>query len=138
MVAKGEGCLGDPYFRHVEDQWPHIMELYAMCEDRHPVMLFDIEEQKIYVYNYQVFQEELSPMSQEILKDQFFDALATSKLVIFVRDNVNRRLVSYAVPLQTALGETGSKPPKVRRQSKVRGQTGPKKNAEPGREGGRR
>ena len=115
--------MDDPYFRHVEEQWPNIMNLYSICEDRHPIILFDIEEQKIYAYHYEGFQAELSSRSQAILKEQFADALATSKIVIFVRDNENRRLVSYAVPVEEAPEEARSKPPKARRQSKVRGQT---------------
>lgn len=99
------------------------MELYAICEDRHAVSLFDTEEQKIYAYNYQGFQADSNSNSQEILEEQFADAVATSKIVVFVRDNENRRRVSYAVPVQEAPEETISKPPKVRRQSKVGGQT---------------
>ena len=111
--------MDDPYFRYVEEQWSNIMTLYTAYEDRQPVVLFDIQEQKIYVYPYHGFLAELSSRSQVILTEQFADALVNSKVVVFVRDNENRRLVSYAVPTGKRSKRMKTKRPKARRQAKI-------------------
>ena len=46
---------------------------------------------------YKDFKEEMNPGNQASLQDQYERAMATSKIVVFVRDNVNRRLVSYSL-----------------------------------------
>lgn len=102
-VTIGENGLEDPYYKHVEEQWQNIMYLYWMYADNKPIMLFDIQEQKIYAYPYDAFVAELSPKSRASLIEQYAMAVSSSKIVVFVRDNENRRLVSYAVPYEENL-----------------------------------
>jgi len=79
------------------EHWDMILRAYKLHEEHKPVVLFDIQEQRIYVYPYKEFKEELNPGNQASLQDQYERAMATSKIVVFVRDNVNRRLVSYSL-----------------------------------------
>jgi hypothetical protein len=62
-----------------------------------PVMLFDMQEHRIYVYPYLEFKNDLSERSQRLLQDQYEQAVAEDKIVVFVRDNDERKLVSYSV-----------------------------------------
>jgi hypothetical protein len=78
------------------EHWDMIHEAYALHEAHKPIVLFDIQEQRIYVYPYKDFKEELNPGNQASLQGQYEEAVATNKIVVFVRDNVNRRLVSYS------------------------------------------
>jgi hypothetical protein len=76
--------------------WDMILSAYKLHEEHKPVVLFDIQEQRIYVYPYNDFKEEMNPGNQASLQDQYERAITTGKIVVFVRDNVNRRLVSYS------------------------------------------
>src|SRR5271166_888163 len=78
------------------EHWDMILSAYKLYEEHKPVVLFDIQEQRIYLYLYKDFKEEMNPWNQASLQDQYERAMATSKIVVFVRDNVNRRLVSYS------------------------------------------
>ena len=71
--------------------------VYKKFEEKRPVILFDIQERRIYAYPYKEFREELSERSQDILKDQYERAQAQNKIVVFVRDNEGRRLVSFSL-----------------------------------------
>jgi hypothetical protein len=42
--------ISDPYFAMVQEQWPYILMFYKKFEDKKPIMLFDIQEQRIYAY----------------------------------------------------------------------------------------
>ncbi len=77
--------------------WEHILMIYRGFEALKPIILFDIQEQRIYAYPYQEFKDELKAGNQASLEEQYQSAIATSKFVLFVRDNVERRLVSYSM-----------------------------------------
>jgi hypothetical protein len=87
--------MDDPYLEAIEEQWPNIRGLYSICESERPVILYDIQEKKIYAYPYREFRAELSKKSQESLKRDYEFACAHGRMIVFVRDNLERRLVSY-------------------------------------------
>jgi hypothetical protein len=80
-----------------EENWPHILMVYRQFEDKKPVVLYDIQEKRIYVYPYADFLSDLSEKSQLTLKGQYERAIQDSKIVVFVRDNEQRRLVSFSM-----------------------------------------
>lgn len=80
------------------EQSGNILMMYHRFEDQKPVMLFDIQEQRIYAYPYEDFKSDLSEKSQVSLTEQYEKALRENQMVVFVRDNVQRRLVSFSVP----------------------------------------
>lgn len=63
-------------------------------------MLYDIQEQKIYAYPHHEFKTDLSERSQAILEEQYQRAIANDQLVVFIRDNKQRRLVSYSLDIE--------------------------------------
>lgn len=89
--------MDDPYYAFVEQYWTSIMMVYRQFAREQPIILFDVQEVRVYAYPYDAFKADLSASSQAILKEQYEQALRDRKFVVFVRDNVNRKLVSYAV-----------------------------------------
>src|SRR5262245_28234640 len=87
----------DPYWDVVQPLMQNILSIYEAHRDKKPVMLFDMQEQRIYVYPYLDFKNDLSERSQRLLQDQYEQAMTDDKIVVFVRDNDNRKLVSYSV-----------------------------------------
>jgi hypothetical protein len=77
--------------------WETILRMYRPFEEHRPIVLFDIQEQRIYLYPYKEFKEELKPKDQDSLQDQYQRAFSTNKIIVFVRDNVEQRLVSYSL-----------------------------------------
>jgi hypothetical protein len=87
----------DPYWDVVQSLMQDILSIYAQYREKKPVMLFDIQEHRIYVYPYLDFKNDLSERSQRLLQDQYEQAITEDKIVVFVRDNDERKLVSYTV-----------------------------------------
>jgi hypothetical protein len=79
------------------EHWPAIRGLYEQFEEKRPVMLFDIQEQRVYAYPYDEFMKEVSARSQRSLQKQYEQAIHENSIVVFVRDNEQRRLVSFSV-----------------------------------------
>lgn len=82
------------------EQLPNIALMYRCFRTKRPVMLFDIQEQRIYAYPYKEFRDEMNARSQASLKCQYDEAVAQNKMVVFVRDNERRKLVSYTLDIE--------------------------------------
>ena len=67
--------MSDPYFDLVLQHEENIVRLYMAFEEKRPVMLFDVQESRIYAYPYEDFLAELSPRSQALLKEQYAQAI---------------------------------------------------------------
>ena len=74
------------------EQYGNILMMYEMFEAKRPVMLFDIQEQRVYAYPYREFRDEMNERSQHLLKQQYEQAQVDGQIVVFVRDNVKRKL----------------------------------------------
>src|SRR3984893_14996962 len=97
--------MSDLYFKAIQEQWPNIRALYMTYGSEQPIILYDIQEQKIYAYPYKEFKAEMSKKSQASLEHDYNNGSALGSMVVFVRDNIQRKLVSYtvrvdAVPIQ--------------------------------------
>jgi len=91
--------MRDPYLDVVYQHRSLIVMMYERYADKKPVMLFDIQEQRIYAMPYVEYRAELSTRSQAFLKKQYERAIANGEIVTFVRDNQKQKLVSYSLPL---------------------------------------
>ena len=87
----------DQYWGVVEEHWDIILGLYKRYEAKKPVMLLDLQEQKIYAYPYNDFKSDLTERSQVQLEEQYEAAILDNKMVVFVRDNEKEELVSYSL-----------------------------------------
>jgi len=93
-----ESNQGDDYLLDaVHKQWDNILAAYRQFGEQKPIVLFDLQEQRIYVYPYEDFKSEMAPKSQESLTQQYEKALRENKIVVFVRDNERKRLVSFSM-----------------------------------------
>jgi hypothetical protein len=91
--------MSDPYLKEIQEQWPNIRALYVTYESKKPIILYDIQEERIYAYPYKDFKAEMSENSQASLKHQYKSASLHGSMVVFVRDNIERKLVSYTMSI---------------------------------------
>jgi len=92
--AKRHNSPIDDLVEAAESLLPHILKFYERFEVKRPVMRLDLVSQRIYVYPYEEFKAELSEKSQLMLAADYEEAIAKHMIVVFVRDNETRRLVS--------------------------------------------
>ena len=81
----------------VHEQWDNILRMYKLFKDKDPIALFDIQEQRIYVYPYEEFKNDLKPKSRVSLAEQYEQAQKKKQIVVFVRDHEKKKLVSYSM-----------------------------------------
>jgi len=94
LEPKPQETTTDPLVEAAQNHLPHILALYKLFEENRPVMLFDLQSQKIYAYPYKEFKANLNERSQAILEMRYQEATTENKIVVFVRDNETQRLVS--------------------------------------------
>jgi len=56
---------------------------------------------EIYAYPYKEFKQELNKKFQQLLERDYKSASASGSMVVFVRDNVQRNLVSYVISIDS-------------------------------------
>ena len=93
--------MSDPYLKAIEEQWQNIRALYMTYEKKYPIILYDLQEEKIYAYPYKEFKAEMSKKSQASLEHDYKSASVLGSMVVFVRDNIERKLVSYTMSIDT-------------------------------------
>lgn len=81
----------------MNEQRNNFLYAYKQFEEKKPIVLFDIQDQRIYVYPYEDFKSDMSPRNQASLTEQYEKAHRENKIVVFVRDNEQRRLVSFSM-----------------------------------------
>jgi hypothetical protein len=86
----------DDLVEAAESFLPQILMFYGRFEDKRPVMLLELPSLRIYAYPYREFKVDLSEPSQAMLKEQYERAIAEDKIVVFMRDDETRRLVSMS------------------------------------------
>jgi hypothetical protein len=74
-----------------------IRGAYRLHEEHRPVMLFHVQEERIYAHPYPDYKGTLSERSQAILEQQYKEAQRRDQIVVFVRDEATRRLVSLSI-----------------------------------------
>jgi len=74
-----------------------ILMFYRKFADRKPVMLLELPDQKIYAYPYLAFKNSLSERSQKMLEKEYEEAVAHDRIVVFVKDNDRRKMISFSV-----------------------------------------
>lgn len=89
----------DPLLNLIIENWEHITKIYELFADRKPIMLYDVQERRIYAYPYAEFKAELKLRSRRILTAQYQEAMEEDRIIVFVRDNQRRKLVSYSIRL---------------------------------------
>ena len=85
----------DPFLDAVAEHWESIVAGYKQFEDKRPVVLYDIQEKRVYLYPYEDFKNDMSPKSQMSLAEQYELAGKLGQMVMFVRDNEAEKLVSF-------------------------------------------
>jgi hypothetical protein len=94
--------MSDQYYSAIEEQWSNIRGLYMAYGSKRPIMLYDIHENKIYAYPYEEFKAELSEQSRIYLETDYKSASGRGGIIVFVRDDIKRQLVSYVMNIDAA------------------------------------
>jgi hypothetical protein len=56
--------MSDLYSEAIQEQWNNIRRLYMTFERENPIILYDLQEKKLYAFPYKKFKAELSEKSQ--------------------------------------------------------------------------
>jgi hypothetical protein len=78
-----------------------ILLFYQKFADKKPVMLLELPADKIYAYPYEDFRNSLNPRSQKILEKEYQDSLAHNQIVVFVKDNDRKKMISFSVDAES-------------------------------------
>ncbi|MGD0886831.1 MAG: hypothetical protein ABSA46_18475 [Thermodesulfovibrionales bacterium] len=94
----------DKYFKVIKQHWDFICHAYLIHDDKKPVILLDVTEGMIYAYPYKDFKVQLSEYGQASLTKQYKEGLQKNLFVIFVRNDEEKKRISYSMNLPEVSG----------------------------------
>jgi hypothetical protein len=89
--------MSDELLEAALEHWSAIQTMYEQFAEDRPVMLFVIQEGRVNACPYSEFRKELGDRSRRLLKQQYRHAINEDGIVVFVRDDEQRRLVSFVM-----------------------------------------
>jgi hypothetical protein len=90
----------EDFLKILNESMGNIQWFYHKFADKKPVMELSLPSLKIYAYPYTEYLKGLSEKSQNLLKEQYDDAIKSNKMVVFVKDNKEKVLKSYTFPIE--------------------------------------
>ncbi|CAN2046891.1 conserved hypothetical protein [Candidatus Magnetomoraceae bacterium gMMP-1] len=89
----------DPYLETIKKQWEHIRKLYKMFPDRETIIEIRIHPLEIFACNYKQYKENMNEQSKRIITKQYEESLLKNEIIVFVKDQIKRKLKSYSLPI---------------------------------------
>jgi hypothetical protein len=86
----------------VHEHWDTLVHVFRTFESKRPILLYDVQEKRLYAYPYQGFVEDMSAKERPVIAQSYERVLAGETILVFVRDNEKRKLVSFNVELLAA------------------------------------
>lgn len=74
-----------------------VYDFYNMSDRQDLIMIYEMKENKIYSYIYDDYLKSLNERSREMLEKQYQEAIDSKRIVLFIKDEVRKKLKSYTV-----------------------------------------
>ncbi len=89
--------IDQKYLKILDGIRAKVRYFYSISNRNDLIMLYEVDEEKIYSYIYSEFLLGLNERSQKLLEMQFGDAQKSNGIVVFIRDEENEIFKSYIV-----------------------------------------
>lgn len=85
------------YLDKIEEIGDKVYELYNMSVRKDLIMLYNMQEEKIYSYTYEDFKKMSHEKLKKSLKFQYEEAKKSDKIVLFIQDDLRKKLKSFSI-----------------------------------------
>lgn len=85
------------YLDKIDEIGEKVYHLYNMSDRDDLILLYQMQEKRIYSYVYKDFMDSLNPRSQQILVTQYKEAREEGKIVLFINDEVRKKFKSFTI-----------------------------------------
>ena len=85
------------YIKTLDEISDKVYQFYQLGGRKDLIMVYQMAEKRIYSYVYNQFRQTLSANSKAMLAEQYKEALAENKIVLFIQDDEMRKLKSYVI-----------------------------------------
>ena len=85
------------YLRKIDEIREKVYEFYNMSNREDLIMVYEMKEDRIYSYIYDEFKKSLNEKSRKILVNQYQEAKESNQIVLFIKDELRRKLKSFTI-----------------------------------------
>ena len=87
--------MKDPSLEAIKKQWGKIVFVYKLHEENHPIIQYELPEERIYAYSADQYIDSLSERTREETRAGYRAAVEEGSFIVFVKDKARRTLRSY-------------------------------------------
>ena len=87
--------MDDPYLDLIDEQWNNIAMMYYVFRDKYPIVEYEVDSKKIYSYAANEYIDTLTRRTRNETKKQYEEACNNNQFILFIKDEMNRKLRSY-------------------------------------------
>lgn len=87
----------DIYFQKIEEIRDKVYGFYNLSGRKDLIMVYKMQEEKIYSYAYKDFYRGLNQRSKRIVAIQYKEARKVGKIVLFIQDDVRKKSKSFTI-----------------------------------------
>ena len=85
------------YFQKIDEIRELVYKLYNISNRKDLIMVYMMKEERVYTYIYDEFIKTLNEKSVKILVNQYKKARASNKIVLFIKDELRKKLKSFTI-----------------------------------------
>jgi len=86
------------YTHEINEYWPTIMQAWNEHADKHPIIECDLANMTVAAYPEKEYIDALSERTRESARKEFDRIIAKGGIMVFIRDDENRKLKSFSFP----------------------------------------
>lgn len=85
------------YLAKIDEIGDEVYEFYRQSNRKDLIMVYKMQENKIYSYLHDDFKKSLNDRSKAILEAQYNEAIASNKIVLFIKDELRKKFKSFVI-----------------------------------------
>ncbi len=85
------------YFQKIEEIRDKVYGFYHLSGRKDLIMVYNMQEEKIYSYVYKDFYRDLNQRSKKIVAMQYEEARRVGKIVLFIQDDLRKKSKSFTI-----------------------------------------
>jgi len=87
----------DIYFQKIEEIRDKVYGIYNLSDRKDLIMVYNMQEDRIYSYVYKDFYKGLHQRSKGIVAVQYEEARKAGEIVLFIQDDVRKKFKSFTI-----------------------------------------
>ena len=99
-ARRKKSTRSDPYLQKIGEHWSIICKAYDDFKEKKPILEFELPRGIIYAWAADEYIDSISLRTRDTARQQYENAVANDRFVLFIKDTAKEVLKSYTLSLK--------------------------------------